>query len=299
MLKLDNIEKDYIKVTSNNLVNTILHPELYKSVTVEASMSCCSDTKYTKELPLAPIDTACSACSEEYAFRLDLKAIAYSKHDISGIYVKNMVTGLEYNVLTTPINFDSFLEVCGDGSCTLQSQATYVVAFREAISEWFEENVQWFNTTVSFCGDTLTVCDLPQNFILTRVEYSNQNAYFSFNEELDHLILNEGLYLTPFFFEQEQFKDGIYQVKIKFVKLNGSWIEESNCFFLDVETKCKVSRFIEGLKEKEVVSTTIHIAHYALTNASNCGCNCTEMCELYRYLVKTLDNNVKTEDCEC
>lgn len=300
MLRLNNIGKEYIKVTSNNLTDALLHPGTYEEITLEVSSNCCEDSTYTKQIPLNPIETDCVTCSDVYAFRLDLSKIAFSKKNIDAIYVKNIVSGLEYNILEgSTISFESFLETCGDGSCTLQSQIAYVLMFREAFTQWFEENVQWFNTTVSFCENTLTICNLPSNFIVTKVVYEEQESYFSFNEELDYLILNEALYISPFLLENTEFKDGIYQVKLKFKKLNGSWIEESNAFFLDVDTKCKVSRFIEGLKEKEVVSTTIHIAHYGLVNSSNCGCNYAEMCELYKYLLKTLDNNVKTEDCDC
>src|SRR5690606_25469797 len=102
-------------------------------------------------------------------------------------------------------------------------------------------NVQWFNTTVGFCGNTLTVCRLPNNFIVTRLDYEvldTESLYFSFNETDESLILNDSIYLTPKFFSLNIFQDGIYKVKIRITNDEGSWVEETNCFFMDIKTKC-------------------------------------------------------------
>lgn len=101
-----------------------------------------------------------------------------------------------------------------------------------------------------------------------------------------------GWNITPALYGLESFIDGIYKVKIRAVKTDNSWAEEENCFFLDCETKCKVATFVTAflshdVEEKEE-ALYVTMIHYALINASNCGCNCAELCNLYFELSEIL-----------
>lgn len=112
--------------------------------------------------------------------------------------------------------------------------------------------------------------------------------------------------IAPLFFSLLQIVDGIYKIKIRLTKPQG-YIEFENCAFVDVTIKCQVAAFIEQLLSEsadidniEQNSTIIHLLHYALTNGSNCGCNCDKLCTVYNALIEVLTNNSKTiEDCGC
>jgi hypothetical protein len=306
MLKLENINNDYIKISSDFITDLLQNIPDYASLKIESIINCCDDTIFIKDIDFEKKNsTTCSVCNNNYVWQVDLTDIASLNRTIKGIYVKNIVTGVEYNILTTPFDFTYFNTNCPNGSCDIESLFPYYDnIFENIFDTWFNNNTYWINTTAGFCGNTLNVCKFPLNFIPTSIEYGDntysKKEFFTFNTTEDSFIVNESLHITPSFFEMENFMDGVYKFKVRITKQNGSWIEEENCFFMDVNTKCKVSRKIEDIIDKDVEANNIHMAHYALINASNCGCNCKELCELYKYLLKILgeQNNTNT-DCEC
>lgn len=304
MLILNNYKDSLIKLSSELLAKVFQNPNDYLSVEITGNITCCGEETYSRKIEFNPVVIEdCTQCSGIFAWRLNLAEAANSNTPIKAINITNVVSGITYNILENPINFTAFKDLCGNGSCTLEDMIQYQTLFSETFTDWFEYNVQWFNTKVGFCGNTLTVCSLPPNFIVSSVEYDTDKPYkelFSFNETRTEIILNQDLYISPFLFELPSFTDGVYKFKVRITKKDGSWTEETNCFFLDINTKCKVSRFIEGIIEKKEEANNIHLAHYALINASNCGCNCEELCELYKYLLKLLDNNTSNiKDCGC
>lgn len=128
------------------------------------------------------------------------------------------------------------------------------------------------------------------------------------SEDEDKADLNgDQIDIYPEFFGLTEFIDGIYKFTVKLFKENGDVIIESNCFFVDITTKCKVASLLDCLLKDiekntpEKISVNAHILHYALVNGSNCGCNCDEMCEIYRELVLLLANvNPQiTNNCGC
>ena len=95
------------------------------------------------------------------------------------------------------------------------------------------------------------------------------------------------------------FPDGIYHFEVKLFKTNDTYIYQDNCIFIDITYKCQVAQYIKDLLVKEEAgscATNVHILHYALVNGSNCGCNCKEMCEVFKELTRILKpNNVSTQ----
>lgn len=307
MLTLENINDEYIQVNSEYLADLIQNPDNYTSLIVQATINCCEDNVFTRSISFDKNeDLSCNVCNNSYSWNIDLTTIAQANKIIKAIWVKNIITGLSYNILSTPINFTYYNTQCPGGSCTIQSLApTYDLIFENAFDVWFENNASWSNVSAGFCGNTLKVCRLPSNFILTYLEYgdnvgtTNQLAFFNFGGNSSAFFLNEALYLNAGFFNMETLQDGIYNVKIKLTKPNGDYIEDSNCAFIDITTKCKVSRFIEGILENTVEANSIHMAHYALVNGSNCGCNCKDLCDLYKYIYKLLGNELNINNCGC
>lgn len=114
------------------------------------------------------------------------------------------------------------------------------------------------------------------------------------------------LYVKPAFFGLPTYTDGVYSFKLRFEKSTG-FTFISSCIFVDVTYKCKVAALLQNILEenecetREKTSTIAHLLHYALFNGSQCGCNCPELCEIFKALTDIL-NNVDpkiTNDCGC
>lgn len=120
-------------------------------------------------------------------------------------------------------------------------------------------------------------------------------------------IENNILYINPQYFSNNSvFVDGVYNITIKFNTTTG-YTRISNCYFVDVTTRCKVASLLQNIiKENsdsntEKVSTIAHLLQFSLVNGSNCGCNCQEMCDVFTALQDIL-SNIDTKllnDCGC
>lgn len=120
------------------------------------------------------------------------------------------------------------------------------------------------------------------------------------------VITSDSIIVKPPFFgllSNEDLKDGVYHFKIKLYKPNDTFVFEEMCAFIDVTYKCKVSAFLKDLLDKSedgVCATNVHVLHYALVNGSNCGCNCTDMCDVFKELTKLIKPiNLQPQGCGC
>lgn len=124
------------------------------------------------------------------------------------------------------------------------------------------------------------------------------NPYFVFS--------SDGIEVKPAFFNvisPNSIIDGVYTFNVKiFTDLNNYHYEES-CAFMDITFKCKVAQYLDTLNditESGVVSTNVHILHYALVNGSNCGCNCIAMCDVFKQLYDLLKPiTPQLQSCGC
>jgi hypothetical protein len=89
-------------------------------------------------------------------------------------------------------------------------------------------------------------------------------------------------------------KDGVYSIKVVITTLAQPTLTDSNCAFIDCDFKCELSKKLESLlaedhtpEKQEALQYTM--LHYALTTTSNCGCNCQELCDLYKQLYKLVN----------
>lgn len=108
------------------------------------------------------------------------------------------------------------------------------------------------------------------------------------------LFTADGIEVKPALFNvvsPSKIIDGVYHFNVKiFTDLNNYTYEE-DCAFMDVTYKCKVAAYLDTLNdisENGQIATNVHILHYALTNGSNCGCNCVSMCDVFSQLAKLL-----------
>ena len=171
----------------------------------------------------------------------------------------------------------------------LKIVGTEVASFITDIADYVDVTVTGIKT-----------CGTPVILTLDTTEILSDESLFYVEDDV--------LYINPLFFGLTDYTDGIYNITIKFNKGDEEgYVLTSNCIFVDVTYKCKVAALLQNIiKENEKgnnekISTIIHILHYSLSNGSNCGCNCTELCTVFNELTDLL-TNIDTQilnDCGC
>lgn len=221
------------------------------------------------------------------------------------------------NVLTGSINLGYVNDNCATTLCTLETYSSYFTPlFKNAIDGWFTNNGISSNVVITFTGNTMAITNLPNGFIPYSIGYGPVSpyaqAFFGFGEVNGSIGLSsDGILVKPSFFNLSSFTDGIYSFEVK-VSEAGGHVTESNCAFVDIETKCRVASVLQNIKKEtegsqfEKSSSMIHLLHYALVNGSNCGCNCAELCAVYRELFVMLgdfillnSNSSLINNCGC
>jgi hypothetical protein len=212
------------------------------------------------------------------------------------------------------ITFDFYRTQCPSG-CLLETIPSYETLFLQAYQGLLTENgLDMSSFSLNICQDTLQVTGLPKGFVMNTINYSN-GALDSFDKGFSNALLSttDNIMIAPQMFGVTKFLDGVYGFKVKITDKNGSTTEIENCFFLDCLTKCKVAAKAEFILESNIdeysknLAKDLHVAHYALINSSNCGgCNCVELCELYKHLQGILangntnfNNKIIETDCGC
>lgn len=110
----------------------------------------------------------------------------------------------------------------------------------------------------------------------------------------------EGFLLLPSFIQEDILLDGIYTIKVELITTNNEYISETSCSFVDVNIKCLLSSTMEKLlSDDKDLAMLLHATHYALTNASNCGCNCEELNNLYEFIYRHLKEDDNDKGCNC
>lgn len=106
---------------------------------------------------------------------------------------------------------------------------------------------------------------------------------------------NNNFVINSSFFENG-IVDGVYTVEISMFQGNGTEFSDTGCIFIDCKTKCKVYELIKTLTTKEE-KTQVLMKHYSLTVGSNCSCDCSDLCLIYKSLLEDLGN--VDYDCGC
>lgn len=169
-----------------------------------------------------------------------------------------------------------------------------------------------YSGNVYFEGTTFTIGDLPLGVVPHSVILTNTNGDIRQSSficaEYDGVPMStefdptkmyfspEGLILLPPFYGQEELVDGIYNISIEVVLLNGDIIREDYCKFVDNEVKCRVA-------EKVLDNKDIYHLYEAIKFGEECNdCDCENMCKLYKELIKYLNDgttNTTKNLCGC
>lgn len=123
----------------------------------------------------------------------------------------------------------------------------------------------------------------------------------------DYLAFSSaGIEVKPKFFDvitPNKIIDGVYHFNVKIFSTEDQYHYEEDCAFMDITFKCKVAAYIDQLNsifEEGQIATNVHILHYALTNGSNCGCNCQALCDTFKQLYDLLKpTSPQIQGCGC
>lgn len=276
----------YIKIESDILSDFISNPQNYTSFTVTGKVNCCTESNYTQTIIGDQIGLS------EWTIKFPTTTTSY----INGIWFENIYTNASFNVLTTPL-------LVGDYSCSLGT----ITALFPIVEQYFVDNFA-IVPTQSYTYDSLTgeciytISDLPSSIKPKYFEVETSSivtyTYFSFLPINNGFFDGAALLLSPMFFAQGlNFQDGVFTITLNYINSEGNIITETNCFFLDCNTGCTVSTKIKELQEasNEKNATNIFLLHYTLIEGSNCGCNCDELCEIFRKLC----TNLNSSSCLC
>lgn len=306
---ISNIGKQYLVLKSQAIKDFTNNIGDYSSVTVSGNLNCdkCPTPGFeTIELPLGNVWVS------------DLNSLVLTGAIISSLNFYNQNTGTIFNVLTSSISLATILDDCVNTNCTLETRAgTFISLFKTPIDTFFANNgFIGSNVSVSFTGNTVQISNLPTGqYIAYSVGYSNESVPFYYSStDSNVLITGDSILVAPGFFGLTDLTDNVYSVTVRLNKGTPvtSWIEESNCAFIDILMNCKVASVLQNIvkematKVTEKVGSTMHLLHYSLINGSNCGCNCNELCEVFRQLdsmttdyLNTYSGTSKINGCGC
>lgn len=288
---LTNQNCDFIKLNSTEIKNIIQNGG-YKDLSIELTKNCCSNQVYTTLINLGTLNNQ------------EIKMFSPSDEDpdqnliITGFWVKNIITGEEYNTIATPFAYSDYN--CTNSFDTINPGSVY-----SQVSAWFTGNLltppgQTQVSSGTSCILAYTI--VPYPFIFTRMTYTKDDVPYTRlftgqGSSTAAFVNGTSIYINPTIISDTtlKFGDGVYTVKITFTKNNNSTFTDTSCIFIDCETRCKVAEKLNTV----TTDTNLHLLYYALTSASNCGCQCDNMCKLYEELLLELGTNSLTSNCGC
>lgn len=301
------VNENLIKVVSPYLTAIIAgNADSYTDIDIIADINCCANTDCSSTNKTGTLTLATNK------WYLDLSTPVGLDTILRYFQIQNTLTTQVYNLPNLNTDLGYVNATCPSGVCTLATYASHFSAlWKPNIDNWFASLGITTNVTLTYSNNTLIIDGIPANFDLVGATYGAATPYqlalasYGSATEINAFLGSDGLYLTPKFFNLDSIIDGIYKITLKYNKADNSYVEETNCSFVDITIKCKVANSLNLLLQEsndsnlEKLGSTIHLLHYALVNGSNCGCNCTELCQCYAALIDLLNNVPQTDNCDC
>lgn len=277
----------FIEIKSDTISDFILNPSNYTSFTITAKLNCCGDEEITETI------TGLEIGSNVFTLQFPVAPTT----TLDSIVFENIFTHQQFLLPLGSIEVADYM--CSTGDITLLFpiiDAWFVTNFGGSVTQDYT-----YNAITNTCVYTIT--DLPLNItpvnMVTYVGGNQQDIYFGYFP-IEGMFFNSNvMYISPLFFNMTTFVDGIYSFTFRFVNKLNNIVTESNCFFFDCETKCKVSTKLNELLDCNKTATNIFLLHYTLTEGSNCGCNCEELCTIFNKLCSELGINQTCVTCGC
>lgn len=305
-MTISNYNNRYVKIQSDHIQEVIENLSDYDSIELEGNINCCTSN--------------CDELVSNYSLELegvsswiiDLDTAVKLNNSINSLLLQNIIGLNKVNPITIPIDLGYVEDNCVSTPCTLETFNIYFVPlFKDQIDDFFASIGISSDVTIVFDGNVLIIEDMPEDWMPYSIKYGVAEPYteifFGFNDVDSKIFLgSDGLYVSPEFFTVASLISGVYKFTVKMIDENNGYIQESNCAFIDIDTKCKVAAHLvslksESLKSDESPTTVAHILHYALTVGSNCGCNCEDLCKIYTELYNLIKNTdpTITSNCGC
>lgn len=272
----------FVELKSDVISDFILDPTQYTSFTITGKLNCCSNEEVTYTL------TGNQIGSNVFTLQFPTNEDVF----LDQFVFENIYTHQQFYL---PIGGDAINYMCNTGDIT---------DLFTVVQDWFTLN---FSTTVtqnytynpSTNSCVYTITDLPLNITPVSLITEYEEIYFGYFPIVGMFYNSNYMYIAPSFFSLEEFVDGIYSFTVSFNTKDNTITNEANCFFFDCETKCKVSTKLGELMNCNKTATNIFLLHYTLTEGSNCGCNCDELCAIYNKLCSELGTNESCSNCGC
>lgn len=277
-----NHQDTYVKITSPYIQQLLANPEGFDKIELTGNINCCESNcgdLLVSESILADFSNI---------WKADVTTVVALGNSLQSLKIKNIVSLEDNNVLSTPVSLSSLGTI------------------EDAIDAYFLSIGITTTVSVTLVSNILTISGLPNYFRVSSLEYGiaspfTEIIFGNHSPDSKAFIAHDGIYITPAFFGATTFRDGIYKFDLKYVQADDAgFINESNCAFIDITTKCKVASTLNKLLEEgEETTAIIHLLHYSLVNGSNCGCNCADLCKVYIELASLLSDITETIDCGC
>lgn len=290
-MKILNSGNQYLVLQSEEIKAVTQSPSDYTSVKITGKINCCPES-VSKDILINSV-----------GWFSDISDSVESKSILTNIKFRNKISMELYSI---PVNIDLGYvhNTCPNLTCTLETfQDFFAPLFKEAIDTWFSDKDIESDISVSFSGNIVSFDNLPENFHPYSLVVDELDNIFNFAEVDSGIFFNgDSLYINPSFFDLGAYKNGIYSIEVTILKENNSYSIDKNCFFMDIDLKCKVAETLKNITDvSTTTSTNLHLMHYALVNGSNCACSCEDLCKLYKEFVTMLskaDPKIQ-EDCDC
>ena len=273
MLTVENYNCQYLKLDSPTIQklkeNLLLMPSEFTKVELEYNINC-GETPIKKELQYTNFNY----------WSIDLSQNIAKNDILDEIIFKHIITGQEFSIDNLNINMST--ATVGD----------YLTAISDLL---IDNGLSTVGLSVVLVGNELRITGLPTGIVPISFNMSTtvEIFLFNFNSQGNWFYGLDYLYLRPASFNLVNFIDGVYRIKLIYTLLDGTTIEETQCFFADCTIKCKIASLLEDALEDDTLNKNMYLYYLALSTSGNCGgCNCAEMCELYERIVAYLNNPI-------
>lgn len=299
---------EYIKLTSPEITTFLTSIAPYENLTIEMGLNCAPEVKrvYAPQLPVLSCTNPANEYNGRGAWRLDLSYYKLNNISMTKFIVKNINTGELSGQLQT-ITWANYITACPTG-CLLEASGTfYNTNIAGAFSNAAIEGGFTGMYSAKSCGDYIQLFTAEPNNIPYAIEFANGDRKLLQYSYAGIILDANAIYIDGTFMGGTSLVDGVYRVKYSAKQENGTKAEDSSCFFLDNATACnmvsKIGSLLQETEEQYKESgewLALSAAHWGLTMAKDChGCNCEDLCALYKEFNILYNKTKSAINCAC
>lgn len=299
---------EYIKISSPEITTFLTSIAPFTDLTIEMGLNCAPEVKrtYKPQLPVLSCASPANEIEGRGGWRLDLSYYKINSIPMTKFIVKNIDTG-EFSEEVQTITWVDYSTTCPTG-CPLESAGTfYNTNIAGAFSNAAIEGGFTGMYSAKSCGDYMQLFTAEANNIPYAIEFANGDRKLLQYSYAGIILDVDAIYIDGTFMGGTSLVDGVYRVKYTAKQENGSGSNDSTCFFLDNATACnmvsKIGSLLQETEEQYKESgewIALAGAHWGLTMAKDChGCNCEDLCALYKEFNILYNKTKSAINCAC